>query len=351
MAIIFEEMLKKQIAKKPIPNSFILFGNDSYLKKLYCDKISKSVADADDIFNFAKFQNDCDLQEVYDFALQMPLMSEQKAVILCDFDFENANKTDFDKLCDLIKDIPDSCVFILYFDSLDFDSKKSNRFKKISSLLEDSGGVVARLDHRKASELAKMLSDGAVKRGCKLDFSTASYIVETVGEDITLLKNELLKLTSYAKNRAITKADVDLVCVKTIEASVYNLSKFILSCKTTEALCLLDELFFQRVEPIAILYTISATFTDMYRVFTATDNGENIATVKELYKYPKNKEFLVDNASRSLKSFDRKKLNLCLLALTDADKKLKSFSLEQRVVLEQLIIKLIYIISKGESID
>lgn len=351
MAITFEEGLKKHIKPDALLPVYILYGNDGYLKKLYCEKISKLVADSNDIFNYAKFQSDCDLQEVFDFTLQLPMMADKKVSILCDFDFESANKTDFEKLCDLIKEVPDSCVLILWFDSLEFDSKKSARFKKLVTLAEGIGGIAACLDHRKISELSSMLQEGAKKRKCTLDRNTAYYIIETVGDDINLLKNELLKLCNYANANPITKQMVDAVCIKTIEASIYDLSKFILSCDTTKALSLLDELFFERVEPIAILYTISSTFTDIFRVFSALDNGENIPTVKEIYKYPKNREFLVDNAARFAKNFDQNKLNLCLLALIDADKKLKSFSLDQRIALEQLIIRLIYIISKGESID
>ena len=38
-------------------------------------------------------------------------------------------------------------------------------------------------------------------------------------------------------------------------------------------------------------------------------------------------------------------------ALRDADKSLKSTGANERVILEQLIIRLIYILAKGESVD
>ena len=176
------------------------------------------------------------------------------------------------------------------------------------------------------------------------------FIVELVGDDINSLRNELNKLCAFTKSGVITKETVQQVSVKTVEASVFNLSKHILNCNSSSALSLLDELFFTKVEPMAIFYNISSIFTDMYRLFAAQENGENTKSVATLYQY-KNKEFLLDKAAVNLKKFDRKKLNLCLEALFDADKKLKSFSLEQRIVLEQLIIKLIYICAKGEALD
>jgi len=350
MAIIFEEALKKNIQHNTLLPVYILYGNDGYLKKLYTEKISKLVCEKDDVFNYCNFSNDCDLQEIYDFALQLPLMSDKKYAELCDYDFERCSKNDFDKLCSLLAEIPESCVFILRFDNIDFEEKKNSKFKKLVDAAEKSGGVAVKLDHRQTPELVKMLSDGASKRGCTLDGNTARYIVETVGEDINLLKNELLKLTAFVGKGEITKATVDKVSIKTVEASIYNLSKFILSGNSTNALSCLDELLFMRIEPIAVLYTISSVFTDIYRVFSATDSGEKVSAVKEIYNY-KGREFLIDKANQSLRSFDKKRIDLCLTALYEADMKLKAFSSDQRIVLEQLIIKLIYIIAKGESID
>ena len=54
MAIAFEDNLKKNIASGQFLPVYILFGDDGYLKKNYADKISKKIADPDDIFAFSK---------------------------------------------------------------------------------------------------------------------------------------------------------------------------------------------------------------------------------------------------------------------------------------------------------
>ncbi len=53
--MITEEQLKKQLTKGIVPPILLIFGEDSYLKKLYVDKISKLTADKDDVFNYAVF--------------------------------------------------------------------------------------------------------------------------------------------------------------------------------------------------------------------------------------------------------------------------------------------------------
>jgi DNA polymerase-3 subunit delta len=349
MAVVFEEALKKNIAKEP-SGVYILFGEDSFLKKSYADKIAKKIADPDDVFNYCKFTGDCDLQDVYDAAMQIPFMGDKKYVELCDYDFEHCAKSDFDKLCELITEVPDTAVLVIRFDSVEVDSKKSNKFKKMVAANDKAGGLTVNLDHRKMPELIKMLTDGAAKRGSKMEPAAARYLIETAGDDISALKNELDKLCSFAGGDAITKDTVERVSVKTVEASVYNLSKFILAMDTSASLFCLDELFFMRIEPMIILHTVSSVYVDMFRVYSAKEQGIGIAGVAAEFGY-KGREFVLERAAQNLKRFDFKRLSLSLNALTEADKSLKSFGNDSRVILEQLIIRLIYILAKGESVD
>ena len=344
MATVFEEALKKNLAKGELLPVYILYGQDSFLKKSYADKIGAMIAEPDDIFNYCRFNNNSDLQEIYDAVLQMPFMGDKKFVEFCDFDFEHSSKNDLDRVCDLISEVPESAVFVLRFDNIEADCKKSSKFKKLSTAAEKAGGMVVNLDHRKTPELVKMLVDGAAKRGCKMDSSAARYLVETAGDDINLLKNELLKLCAYANGTPITTEMVDKVSVKTIEASVYNLSKFIIESNPSKALSCLDELFFMRIEPMIILYAISSVYVDMLRVLAAKQQGVSIAEVSKLFGY-KNREFVLDKAATSLRKFNFNKIKSSLLALMEADNSLKSFSAESRIVLEQLVIKLIYILA------
>lgn len=350
MAVINEDTFKSRIKSGNLAPVYIIFGDDGYLKKMYVQKLTKMTADEDDIFNFCRFGADCDLQEVYDFLWQLPMMADKKCAILCDYDFEHCSKTDFDKLLSLVSEGPDTALLVIWFDSLPIDAKKSSKFKKLASAAEKCDGASVLLNHRRAPELVKMLTDGAAKRGCKMDSAAARYLVESAGEDINTLVNELGKLCCFLPNGEITKATVDYVCVKTPEASVYNLSKQIIARQSGEALKTLDELFFMRFEPMMILYTVSSPYIDMYRLYALKKGGVEKGELSELYGY-KGREFLIDRAAQNLRLFDLKKLTLSFEALLDADRRLKSYGADGRIILEQLVIRLIYIIAKGEAVD
>ncbi len=350
MAIIYEEAFKSIIKSGKLPPVCIIFGEDGYLKKMYVDKLSKMTAESDDVFNYSCFNADCDLQEVYDSLSQLPVFADKKCIILCDYDFEHCSKTDLEKLYQLASDGTDSAVFIIWFDSTEIDAKKNSKFKKLVSAAEKCGGIAVQLDHRRATELIKMLTDGALKRGCKMDGAVARYLIECVGDDINLLVNELNKLCLYMPNSEITKEMVDFVSVKTVEASVYNLSKQIFTRQSGEALKTLDDLFFMRYEPMMILYTIASPYVDMYRLYALKKGGYTKKQIADEFGY-KGRDFVLDRAEQSLRNIDFKRLSLSFDTLIEADRLLKSKGANERIILEQLIIRLIYIIAKGEAVD
>lgn len=350
MAIIYEDALKAQLKAKKILPVYIITGDDGYLKQLYVNKIINTVTDKDDVFNFQRFGAECNLQDVYDSLSQLPMMTDRKCALLCDYDIEHCSKENLDRLLRLAEETSDTSVLIIWFDSLETDVKKSTKFKKLMQSAEKGGGAAVLLNHRRTPELVKMLTDGAAKRNCKMETAAAKYLVETAGDDIAILRNELEKLCAYMPNGIITKETVEAVSIKTPEASVYNLSKFIFAKNSGRALALLDELFFMRFEPMMILYTVSSVYVDMYRVYVLKKSGMTNAEISAAFGY-KGREFLLDRAAQNLSKMDFGRLSLSFSALIKADKALKSNGADPRLVLEQLIIRLIYIVAKGETVD
>ena len=350
MSIVFEEALGKDLASGYLSNVYLLFGNDTYLKKHYCDQISSKAYTGDPLFNLHKFEGNCLLQDVYNSVNQFALMADSKCVVLTDYDFEHCSKSDFDMLSQLISTVESGCVFIMRFDAIEFDYKKSSRAKKLIESVECVGGKAVCLDHRNHNVLARMLINAASKRNCSLNESDAHFLIQTVGDDLSLLKNELNKLCSYVNNGKINKDIIKEVSVKSIESSIYDYVQEIISCNLSSALKVLDDLFYMRVEPMIILHTASSMYVDLYRVFAARKNSNGLDVVSKDFSY-KNKAFVLKRALSNINKIDFKKIVLSFEALLKADEHLKSFGYDARTVLEELTVKLVYIIIKGESVD
>lgn len=350
MPVFFEDAVKRDIATSNFSKCYLLYGDDLYLKKHYSDRISEKAYDGDPLFNLQKFELDANLQDVYDAVNQFPMMADSKCVLLIDYDFEHCSKSDLEMLCDLIMGIDEGCVFILRFDAIEFNTKNSVKAKKIMSAVEKCGGKPVCLNHRSHNSLAKMLITGAAKRGCVLDSRDAHYLIETCGDDLSLLKNELDKLCGYVKSGKINREVINRVAVKSAESSIYDYVQSIFDGNISDALKMLDDLFFMRVEPMIILYTASASYVDIYRVLTAKRADINIDTIATDFAY-KNRAFVLEKAASNLKKFDKNKLLLSFNELLLADQHLKNFGYNSRTVLEELTVKLVYILVKGESVD
>ncbi len=351
MPIVYEEQIRKDISSKRFSSVYLIFGDDSYLKNYYRDTLAKKASDGDPFFNLQKFEGDIDLQEVFDAVNQFPMMAERKSVILSDFDFEHCSKSDFDRLLEIISNANDTTVLIICFDSIEFDAKKGVKEKKLLAAAEKVGGICVEINHRSITALVKMLSDGAKKRGCSFGEIAARHLIEISGSDLSTLQNELNKLCAFVGSGDITKDIVDQIAVKSVDASVYEYVKQIFAGDISNAIKMLDDMFFMRIEPMVILSVTASSYVDIYRAYIANISGKNKNDVADDFKYPKNKLFLIDRAIQSLKKFNGDKLSLSLNCIAEADKSLKSFGTDPKSILEQLTVKLVYILTKGETVD
>lgn len=350
MAIVLEQDLKKNIESGVFARCYLIFGNDDGLKRLYQNTIIKKTVGEDDCFNLHRFTDDCDLQTVYDASQQFPMMSERLCVTLGDYDFEKCGENNFDRLLTLINGLPDTTVLVLWFDTVEIDEKKSSRFKKLVAACEGVGGLAVRLDHRTSGDLVRMLCSAATRRGSKMETSTARYLIETCSADYNILKNEIDKLTAYAGDRLITKEMIDEVCVRSVEASVYNISRELTAKNLGRSINMLSELLFLKVKPHYILSVLSNAFIEMYIAKTASSAGVRPAEAAEKFGY-RGREFVITRAADSARRLDERTLGLCLKEILNADKILKSSNVDERVVLEEMMVKLVYIMSEGKQID
>ena len=113
-----------------------------------------------------------------------------------------------------------------------------------------------------------------------------------------------------------------------------------------DAFLYLDTLLSQNEEPVVILSTLASAYIDMYRVQTALESGMTAPDAALFGEY-KGREFRLRNAARNLRGMQSGVLQESLNLLLDADIALKSSRLSARIVLEELIARLL-LTAKGE---
>ncbi|MGN1421522.1 MAG: DNA polymerase III subunit delta [Eubacterium sp.] len=339
MAEIGEQQLRKHIKENSFENAYLIYGEESYLKEHYISKMKEKIVDETfESFNYHFFDGkDISLDEILKDAQMLPMMSEYNLVVVRDYPVDK-NQSDIKLLEEYLSDCPDTTVFILWFDALEPDVK-SAKFKKLIKAF-DSAGAVVNMQKRSEGDVAKLLVSGAKKRGAVLDVNNAKYLISVSGNNMKNLLNELDKLSYFVKGGEITRDVIDNMATKCLQARIYDLSKYVVSGNSDKAYEVLDTLFAMKEEPVIILSAISSVYVDMYRVKCAKTAGFSYDDVAKHYNY-RGREFALRNASRDCASLSEKQLTDSLDAIANTDIKMKSTAVDKKLLIEELIVKLI----------
>ncbi len=346
------ELRQSLSSRGRIKNIYLLVGDDPYLVKTYAEKIGKITAGDNADLNLVSLPEGAEVQDMYDSLMQFSFTGDSICVLCSNFPFDTCGNNEFKKLLSLIENAPENNVLVLYYDVMSVDVKKSNNFQKLSAAVEKAGGMVCALNHKTESELVKILCDGAAKRFIKLDASIARYMIAVCSNDLNILVNELEKLAAFVgKEGIVTKETVDKICPKTLEATVYDLSRFIINKQGDKALCLLNDLLKQGNAPVKIYSLIVETYVDIFRAKAAQSAGIRPENIASKFGYG-NRAFVLSNAAMSAKRLSDNQISQILreLLLTDALVKndVKIVGDGAKTALETLIIKIIHI-SSGEQ--
>ncbi len=345
MPEITESDFKKQLEKSSFSNLYFLYGEEKYLVGYYAQKlISKTKGTAFEDFNYQRFESGAAIDDIFEAVEALPFMAERKCVAISDLDVEGLRAQEFDKLNELLENIPETTVLIIYLPTLQIDSRADKKWKKFITLANQKG-ISIQLKRRTGAELEKLLCSSASKRGCALSRQAAERIIRYSGNDLQTLFNELEKLCSFVKEGEITPQVIDRLVVKNLEARVYDLSKAILAGEYDKAYGILDLLFYQNEEPVSVLAVLSSAYLDMYRVRTSIQSGSGVMEPAKYFDYAR-KEFRLTNAERDAKKLTTAMLRESLQTLLQADVALKSARGDRRVTMEKLIAQLLLIAEK-----
>ena len=346
MAYFDEKGFKLHIRTKDYFPVYLMIGDESYLKQNCTNLlVEKNLDGAFESFNHDRFEGKgLDIRDVYEKAMLMPMMSDKRCIVVDDFKLDGLDEKEVLTFEEVISNLPETTLLIFRQDSVPF-SKKTG--KKVLDIIEKFGAV-CELNKRKGQDLIKPLISAAKKQSCELSPAMAQYLVTNVGDDFNVLVNELSKVCGYAKEGEITKAHIDAVAVKTLDAKVYQLTTALLQKNFDRAYFLLDSLIRMKTEPEYILGAIIGTYVEMYRAKVAVTNGANPLDIKNFYNYGK-RDFAIKNAVNDCKRLDLSQIRKCLEALSEADMKLKTGRDSGTLVIEQVMVKLL-LISNGEKV-
>ncbi|MBQ7688711.1 MAG: DNA polymerase III subunit delta [Clostridia bacterium] len=343
MAILDEDAFARLLKTETQTHIWCIFGDDAYLKEYYRDKlISQTVDDSLKFFNFHVYEDETDLENVFADAENLPMMAQKTCLLIKDHPLNQLGSTQLKAFEKRLADVPESSVLIFFFGRLPvtYDQKTNTKWNAVIDLFAKYGAAV-NLSHRTRRKTVQMLIKGAAARGVTLSPDEAEYLIDRAGEDTMTLRSELDKVCAYAEGQAVTKEMIDRTVIKTVEASVFEVSEALFAGNADRAFETATELLRQKTSLQAILGALSGAYVNIYRLKTAREAGKTADDFAESFGYNK-KTYAY--AFRKISAFAKKssmeQITKSLDILLDADVKSKSSVVNAGTLLTEVLSSL-----------
>lgn len=322
-------ILNEQINKKEFSRVYLLGGTEPYLIYQYRDKLIAALTDPNDTMNFITFKGDnTKPEDIIEFADTMPFFAERRVVLV-----ENSNyfKNGCEKMEKVLGSLPETTVII-------FVEKNIDNRKKLSKQIAELG-TVAMFDAPDSDMLAVWLNSMFAEDKISISGATLRYLIDRVGNNMNLLKNESEKLRSYAVEKgSVSKDDIDLLCVNQVEDKIFDMIDAISEKKKEKTMELYDDLLYLQEPPMKILVLITRNFVQLLKIRFALDTGTPEGQIASTFGI---RPYFVKKYIAQAKSFTKDQLLVCVKVCQDADISIKTGKMRDKLATEMTILELL----------
>lgn len=334
----FSNLIKQELKR----NIFFIYGDDDYLKNFYCNRLVKvCVPEEMQVFNLHIYNDDeTAFEEIFETADCYPMMCDKTVLLVRNYKLSTLKKDNLDKFIEKLRAVPETTVIIFFYDTMEVDygpKWKPGAWNEVIDKI-DTVGVIAEINSRSEGSLANLLVKKAPDRGTTIGQEEAIYLVSTVGTDMQNLLNEFNKVCSYSGGKPVTKAMIDNVCVKSVEADVFMICNSIFAKKNDTAYAVMNELLRLGVTAQEILGAMNSTFVNMYRIKVALNANRVFEDVVNIFSMNKGQASAARRLITVVKPMRLSSIRKCIGYLSDADVKIKRMTgIDDKTVLTELI--------------
>lgn len=239
------------------------------------------------------------------------------------------NSKEIQRICDYLNGIPDG-VCLVFIESA---ANKSNiLFKSV-----EKNGLCVQFDYQKMPELVRWAARVFLSYNIKIGKEEAEYLIGICDPGMNDIMNEILKLVDLVgKGGCITRADIDALCIKSVQSKVFVMIDSITNGNPAKAYNLLNDMLYLK-EPIQkVSVLVARQFRIMFFVKQMVLNGyksERIAKEINLNPYIVSK-YIKQSAKYEIEVL-RNAFNECL----KIDRRTKTGRIDSRIALETFITK------------
>ncbi len=341
MASVSPEQLLGRLAKgKPVPG-ILLLGDESYLRELCRRKIADAfVPEGVRDWGITRFSADDDsLSTILGQAQTLPMLAPQQVIFVSDVEaWEWLGEDSRDAL---VKQLSEYLEDPAPFSVLVFEAAALDQRMRLAKMFAEKTVVVAvelSDDPEKRAKLAVPLAfEMARELGVEFERDAAEELSEILNGELAAIRTELEKLAAYVGGRRrITLADVEQLVVSARKYSVWELADMLASRQPSVALEFLDSLLREGEQPAQLLGALAWMYRKLLEAQELPPGATGWQAAGRLHMQARTAEL----AMRQSRKFPRTQLTMGLVALYEADSRLKSGGTSQRAVMEFLVAQL-----------
>lgn len=340
MARVSTTQLKEKLEKGKPPAALLLLGDEPYLRDACrAQLIETFVPEAARTWAVSRYSADRgETQSALEQAQTLPMLAKQQVIFLEEAEAieklgEKAREEAVEQLTAYLNDPAPFTVLVIEAEKLDMRMQLGKKLADLALVVEV--GLGERVEDRVAAAvgLAKAL---AKEQGVEFEKGAAEDLAEFVSGDLLRLKTEVEKLTTYAAERKmIRREDVSTMVISEKTATIWEVADLIASRQPRKALEFIERLLREGEEPVMMVGGLAWMYRKLIEASELrAANGWQAA--RALGMRPEQAELALQSARR----ISKHRLLDGLLALQEADSRLKGGAQDPRITMEFLVWRL-----------
>ena len=321
------KMLAEDIKNGSFKSSYLLYGEEAYLRTQYKNRLKNALADPSDTMNFSRFEGKgINPAEIISLAETLPFFAERRLILIEDSGFF---KNKCDELADYLPNMPDTTCLLFVETEVD---KRNRLYKAVQKY-----GRVTEFQLQDERTLMKWILGTLKKENKKITESTLKLFLGRTGSDMENIHMELEKLLSYTIGReVITSEDVEEICTMQTTGQIFEMIRAIAEKKQRLALDLYYDLLALKEPPMRILFLIARQFNQLLLVKSLTAKGMDRASVASKAQIA---PFIAGRLMTQARSFTMQQLRNAVQDCVDAEEAVKTGRMTDVLSVEILIVK------------
>ncbi len=320
--------------------AYLFLGVEEYLMNEGVEKLkSKYIEPSLESLNYSIIEGkESNIDTLINACETLPFMSSKKIVILKDISglLEKESKESEEELYKYLDDLGSYLILIIIGTDLKKTSKMYKFFNKSNNVVE--------FVNLKGKDLNSWIEQILKKNNKSMNFSNLNFFTQQTtyssrNSELTLydLENELLKLVNYTQEYEITKEDINKVLIKSIDTNIFDLLSAINRGDSHNALVIFNDMYMQNepIQKILVMITRQIRLMLGYKLYRNKGYGEGETQDKLGIK-----SFEYSKVSSQSRAFTIIQLQETLDKILILDKQLKTISVDEKILMEMLIIEI-----------